>query len=236
MGQILGHQQLEALFVGPALMATSVGITARVLRDLGVITSTEARIILGAAVIDDLLAMVMLAVVSGLASTGSINPRDVAVVLAQAVAFTVFLVFVGTRAMQRYALGMDRLHIEKAPFTVAMLLMLGLAALSASIGLAAIIGAFLAGIVLAEAREHFALEEQALPVYEFLVPFFFVIIGTQVDWRLFLEPSITAVALGVTALAVTGKLVGGALGVVSRGARSMAIVGVGMRRVARWAS
>jgi Kef-type K+ transport system membrane component KefB len=228
MGPILGHPQLEAIFAGAALVATSVGITARVLRDLGVIGSTEARIILGAAVIDDILAMVILAVVAGLASTGSINSRDIVLIVGQAIAFTAFLAFIGTGAMRRYGLGLDRLRMEGAPFAVAMALMLGLAALSASIGLAAIIGAFLAGMVLAEAREHFALEHQALPVYQFLVPFFFVITGAQVDWRLFLDPSLMGVALGLTALALLGKVVGGGLGLLGRGGRSMAIVGVGM--------
>lgn len=102
------------------------------------------------------------------------------------------------------------------------------AALSASIGLAAIIGAFLAGMVFAEAREHFELEHQALPVYQFLVPFFFVITGSQVNWRLFLDGGIMGIALGVTALALLGKILGCGAGVLSLARRSIAIVGVRM--------
>ncbi len=228
MGPLLGHPPVEAIFVGAAMVATSVGITARVLRDLGVIASTESRIILGAAVIDDILAMVILTVVAGLATTGSISAVEIALIAGQAILFTAFLALVGTGAMRRYGLGLDRLKMDNAPLAVSLLAMLGLAALSAGIGLAAIIGAFLAGMVFAEAREHFDLEHQALPIYQFLVPFFFVLTGAQVDWRLFLDGGIMGIALAVTALALVGKVVGCGLGVLGMGGRSAAIVGVGM--------
>jgi Kef-type K+ transport system membrane component KefB len=228
MGPALGHPQIESLFAGAAMVATSVGITARVLRDLGVVASTEARIILGAAVIDDVLAMVILAVVAGLASTGSIRPLEIAAIAGQAVLFTGFVVLVGSGAMRHYGLGLERLKMDNAPFAVSLLAMLGLAALSAKLGLAAIIGAFLAGMVFAEAREHFELEHQALPIYQFLVPFFFVITGSQVNWRLFLDGGIIGIALGVTALAIIGKVVGGGAAMLGLPWRSVAIVGVGM--------
>jgi Kef-type K+ transport system membrane component KefB len=228
MGPLLGHPQVEAIFVGAAMVATSVGITARVLRDLGVIASRESRIILGAAVIDDILAMIILAIVAGLAATGTIRALDVAVIAGQALLFTALLAFAGTGAMRRYGLRLEGLKMDNAPFAVALAAMLGLAALAGSIGLAAIIGAFLAGMVFAEAREHFELEHQALPIYQFLVPFFFVITGSQVDWRLFVTPSLMGLALGVTALALLGKVVGCGLGVLGQSPRSVAIIGVGM--------
>jgi Kef-type K+ transport system membrane component KefB len=228
MGPILGHPMVESIFVGAAMVATSVGITARVLRDLGVIASTESRIILGAAVIDDILAMVILAVVAGLATTGSISLLGIGVIAGQALLFTVFVALVGTGVVRRYGMRLEHLKMDGAPLAVSLLVMLGLAALSASIGLAAIIGAFLAGMVFAEAREHFELEHQALPIYQFLVPFFFVLTGAQVDWRLFLDGGIMGIALAVTALALLGKVVGCGLGVVGLGRRSVAIIGVGM--------
>jgi Kef-type K+ transport system membrane component KefB len=228
VGLVLGYAQLEAIFIGAALVATSVGITARVLRDLGVIGSTEARIILGAAVIDDILAMVILAVVSGLAATGTVSLRDVAVIAVQALLFTAFLALVGTGAMRRYGLRLERLKMDGAPLAVSLLAMLGLAAQAAELGLAAIIGAFLAGMVFAEAREHFELEHQTLPIYQFLVPFFFVLTGAQVDWRLFLDGGIMGIALAVTGLALLGKIVGCGLGGLGLGKRSVAIIGVGM--------
>jgi Kef-type K+ transport system membrane component KefB len=106
--------------------------------------------------------------------------------------------------------------------------MLGLSALAGIIGLAAIIGAFLAGMMLAEAKERFNLEQQALPIYEFLVPFFFVVIGTKVDIGAFAEPDILIIALAVTALAAAGKLIGGGLASIGMPRRSAAIVGTGM--------
>jgi Kef-type K+ transport system membrane component KefB len=228
IGPVLGHPPLEAVFVGAAMVATSVGITARVLRDLGVIASRESRIILGAAVIDDIIGMVILAIVAGLATTGAISPLGVALIAGQAVLFTLFVVLVGTGAMRRYSLHLNRLRLDDAPFAIALLVMLGLAALSASIGLAAIIGAFLAGMVFAEAREHFELEQRAVPIYQLLVPFFFVITGAQVDWRLFLDGDLLTIALLVTALALLGKVVGCGLAMLGTRLRSMAIVGTGM--------
>jgi Kef-type K+ transport system membrane component KefB len=106
--------------------------------------------------------------------------------------------------------------------------MLGLAVVAARIGLAAIIGAFLAGMVMAELREQYELEKQALPLYELLVPMFFVITGTRVDWRVFLDGSILGLALGVTALAIVAKLIGCGAGALGMSARSIAIIGVGM--------
>jgi len=228
MGPILGHPTVESIFVGAAMVATSVGITARVLRDLGVIASTEARIILGAAVIDDIFAMVNLAAVAGLATTGSISLLGIGIIAGQALLFTAFVALVGRGAVRRYGLRLEHLKMDGAPLAVSLLVMLGLAALSAWIGLAAIIGAFLAGMVFAEAREHFELEHQTLPIYQFLVPFFFVRTGAQVDWRLFLDGGIMGVALAVTVLALAGKVVGCGLGVLGLGRRSAAIIGVGM--------
>jgi Kef-type K+ transport system membrane component KefB len=228
MGPLLGHPQIEAIFVGAAMVATSVGITARVLRDLGVLSTRESRIILGAAVIDDILAMIILAVVAGLATTGSVSIPHVGLIAAQAIFFTVFVTLVGTGAVRRFGLGLQHLKMDNAPFAVSLLTMLGLAALSAQIGLAAIIGAFLAGMVFAEAREHFELEHQALPIYQFLTPFFFVLIGSRVDWRLFTDGGLMGIALAVTGLALLGKFVGCGAAASGLGLRSMGIVGVGM--------
>ena len=228
IGPFLGGPQIEAIFVGAAMVATSVGITARVLRDLGVIASTEGRIILGAAVIDDILAMVILAVVGGLAATGSVRLVDVAIIAGQAVLFTTFVSLVGTGAMRQYGLGLARLKMDNAPLAIALLAMLGLATMAAGLGLAAIIGAFLAGMVFAEAREHFELEKQALPIYQFLAPFFFVLTGSGVDWRSFADANVLGIAMAITVLAILGKLAACGLVTLPLGPRSAAIVGVGM--------
>ncbi len=225
---VLGEPTIEAIFIGTALVATSVGITARVLGDLGHIRSDEARIILGAAVIDDIVGMIILAIVSALGEGGTVSLGQIGLIALQAVAFTVFVAVAGRQAARRWSAHLDRLRIRNAPFVVAVLIMLGLAALAAQIGLAAIIGAFLAGMVFAELSEQYELERQALPLYEFLVPLFFVITGSHVDWRLFLDGSVLSVALAVTALAIVGKIVGCGAAAYGLGWRRTAIVGVGM--------
>jgi Kef-type K+ transport system membrane component KefB len=219
--------EIEAAFVATAMVATSVGITARVLGDLGALGTREARIILGAAVVDDILALLMLSVVSGLGED-SFDVLELGLTALVAVAFVVFAALVGTRVIRQYSIHLERLKIRNAPFLVAMIVMLGLSALAGIIGLAAIIGAFLAGMMLAEAKERFNLEQQALPIYEFLVPFFFVIIGTKVDPGAFTDPTVLAIALAVTGLAVLGKLIGGGLASAGMPFRSAAIIGTGM--------
>jgi len=218
---------IEAAFVATAMVATSIGITARVLGDIGAIRTREARIILGAAVVDDILALLMLSVVVGLGGN-DFDVLELGLTALAAVAFVAFAALVGTRVIRQYSIHLERLKIRNAPFLVAMIVMLGLSALAGIIGLAAIIGAFLAGMMLAEAKERFNLEQQALPVYEFLVPFFFVIIGTKVDPGAFTDTTILMVALGVTGLAVLGKLMGGGIASVGLPVRSAAIIGTGM--------
>ncbi|MCC6175251.1 MAG: cation:proton antiporter [Chloroflexi bacterium] len=224
----VGKTSIEALFIATSLVATSVGITARVLADLGTLHSVEARIILGAAVIDDVLAMIVLAVVSALGQTGTVSIASIGLIAAQAIGFTAFVALAGRHAVTRWSANLERLRLNDAPFVVAMLAMLGLAALAAQIGLAAIIGAFLAGMVFAELREQYELERKARPLYELLVPLFFVITGSRVDWRVFLDAQVLGLALAVTALAIVGKLVACGLSAWGLAGRSMAIVGVGM--------
>jgi Kef-type K+ transport system membrane component KefB len=221
-----GREDVEAAFVATAMVATSVGITARVMSDIGVIRSQEARIILGAAVVDDILGLLLLAMVSSWGQD-DIDVVELGLTAVGAVAFVVFAASVGTRVTRHYSIHLERLHIQNAPFVFSMVLMLGLSAMAGIIGLAAIIGAFLAGMMLAEADEQLELERQSRPVYEFLVPFFFVIIGTKVDPDAFTDAEVLSLALGVTALAIIGKLAGGGLGSRLPG-RSAAIVGVGM--------
>jgi Kef-type K+ transport system membrane component KefB len=226
---VLGFPTIEAIFLGTAMVATSVGITARVLTDLGQIQSAEARIILGAAVIDDILGMIILAIVSGLGAGDRLSVVQIGLIAGQAVAFTVFVAVAGRQAARRWSMHLERLRIRNAPFVVAVLLMLGLAVLAVEIGLAAIIGAFLAGMIFAELRDQYELERQALPLYELLVPLFFVITGSRIDWRLFLDGSFIVLALAVTGLAIVGKLVGCGAAMLGLGSwRSVAIVGVGM--------
>lgn len=223
-----GGSNEQAMFLGAAMVATSIGITARVLSDLGATRTREARIILGAAVIDDILGMIVLAVVAGLGASGSASAGHVVVIAAEAIVFTGFVALIGTRVVRRYSLHLQVLRARNAPFVVAMAVCLGLAVAASYVGLAAIIGAFLAGMVFAETRERGDLLRSVEPVYDLLVPFFFVVAGAQVDPSVFLDGRLAGLALGVTVLAIIGKVVGCGVGAWGLGARSMGIVGAGM--------
>ena len=228
---VLGHSGIESAFVATALVATSVGITARVLQELGVLRTREARIILGAAIIDDILGLLLLAIVSAAGSEEGASIHAVAVIAVQALAFVGFVAWAGTHATRRFSIHLQRLDaltVQNLPLNVSLLLMLGLAAVAGLIGLAGIIGAFLAGMVLAESRQQFDLERQSRPIYEFLVPFFFVYTGTKVDPAAFTDLGLVLLAGAVTVIAVVSKIAGagGAMWGTSR--RSMLIVGLGM--------
>jgi Kef-type K+ transport system membrane component KefB len=222
-----GHRGAESLFVGTALVATSVGITARVLRELGRLETPVGRVILGAAVIDDILALVLLAVVSG-AAAGTISAAKVAAVVATALAFVGFLAVIGTRLMRRYPAWLEAAFPTRHPLAVALMICLGLSALAAQVGLAAIVGAFMAGTVLAEARERYELDRQMQPVITLLTPFFFVVTGAKVRMEAFGDAGLIGLMALLTALAFAGKILGGVLGARSLGRRGSLAVGVGM--------
>lgn len=225
--QLTQHSQTEAIFLGAAMVATSVGITARVLQDLGVLRTVVATIILGAAVIDDILAMIVLAIVSSL-SEGRVAWVEIGSVTALAVGFTIFVVLVGRRVIRRVGPRLARLVSGNAYFVLALSICLGLSVLAEQIGMAAIIGAFLAGLVFSEEEMGPALKEKMHSVREFLVPFFFVTMGMQMKLSVFGQREILVLAALVTVLAILGKLVGCGLGAYKLGWRGALQVGVGM--------
>lgn len=216
----------EASFMGTAMVATSVGVTARVLADLGRVEEPESRVILGAAVVDDILGLLVLAVVSGVAA-GSLSAGSIVALAGLALGFVVLVGGLGPRAIQMLTPWLDRLGREGV-FVFAFGLCLGLAALAGALQLAAIIGAFLAGLALAETRDRYELEERLAPVYSFLVPFFFVVTGSLVDVGALGDPEVVWLALAVTAIAIAGKLVGCGGAAWGMGRRSALIVGTGM--------
>ena len=228
MRLIMDEPNIGSVFVATAMVATSVGITARVLQELNVLGSIEARIILGAAVIDDVLGLLLLTIVTGTSGADAVSAWDFALVVAQALGFIALVVLVGRRVFVRYHADLSRLHLPDAPLVVALGVMVGLAGLASMFHLAAIIGAFLAGMVFAEFPEREALNERMRPIYHFLVPFFFVLIGTQVDLAVFRQGEVVALATGVTLLAIAGKLIGGVIAGWGMKVRSVMIVAVGM--------
>lgn len=224
---LLGHSTSESLFAGAALVATSVGVTARVIGDLGLLRELESQVILGAAVIDDVLGLLVLAIVTGTAD-GGIRTRDIVILLIEVAVFLGLTATVGTRVARRIGPELNRLHLTDGHFVVGIVVCLGLAALADYIGLAAIVGAFLAGMVFAETRDHYDMEKKIEPVTNFLTPFFFVLTGMAVEPSFFTEPDVLALLGGVFVLAVISKLVPCSLAASRFGRRGALIVGVGM--------
>ncbi len=222
-----GHPRLESGFVATALVATSVGITARVLQDLGLLRQREARIILGAAVIDDVLGLVLLAVISSTAESGA-SAAAIVLIAAQAIGFVLFVAWAGSHATRRYSWQVRQVFRIEEPLGLALAVMLGLAALAGLLGLAGIIGAFLGGMGLAESRDREQLERTIRPIATFLVPFFFAVTGSRVSLDALRDPGIVALALAVTVVAVAGKLAGAALAMAGTRWWSALFVGVGM--------
>jgi len=221
------HNTIEAMFIGAAMVATSVGITARIFADLNMMDSEIARIILAAAVIDDILGMIILAIVTG-AGQGTLSYVNLALITLEAVGFVIFLILVGTRIARRYVPRVANLRTRNAVFALSIIFLLGLSAAASSIKLAAIIGAFMAGLVLSEFNYQFQLTQRAEPLYDFLVPFFFVILGSRVELGVFANSSIWLAAGVITLFAILGKLIGCGIAVIRSGIKNAVTVGVGM--------
>jgi Kef-type K+ transport system membrane component KefB len=223
-----GHDWAKSLFVAAAFVATSAGITARVLQELGVLQREEARVILGAAVIDDILAMLLLGIVTALQGGESLRVSHLAIVLGEAVGFVAVIALVGPRVMRRSSRWLEAPINPLSPLTIVLALCLGLAFLSSQLGLAAIIGAFLAGMVASESRQREKLEHQMQPLLALLTPFFFVMTGSKVELAQLADAGALLTLALITAIALVSKLIGGFLGALALGRRGALIVGVGM--------
>ena len=222
----IGEPLPAALFVGLALAATSIGITSRVLRDLGVLDRRFSRIVLGAALVDDILALVLIGVVTG-AATGDLSASTLLVGVA-----AVGLVVLGFAAARR-ARGLRREVFTwplfaDTPLVPGFLLMLAVAILAAGVGLAAIIGAFVAGLVVAETEARDELEHEFRPLASIFTPFFFAVTGAQLDLASLLDPSVLVLAIGLALAGVVTKLAGGLIGARSSGRWASVAVGAGM--------
>src|SRR6185437_6946089 len=196
-GQILPGTPLDVLAeIGVVVLLFSVGLETRlddlkkvgksaflvgVLQELGVLQQTESRVILGAAVIDDILAMLLLGVVSSLQGGGSLNLQSLMLTLGGAIGFVAIVGWGGTRVMRSKSGWLEAPISPHSALTLVLALCLGLAWLSTRFGLAAIIGAFLAGMIASETRQRDELEHQTLPLLAFLTPFFFVVTGAKIN-------------------------------------------------------
>jgi Kef-type K+ transport system membrane component KefB len=231
---------LTHLFVGGTLTATSVGITARVLKDLGKANTKEARIILGAAVADDVIGLVVLAVVSGLVTAAtagsggeSVSWGAVLWIVLKASLFLILAVVIGRFWSQRIFVHAAKLQVPGVLLGLCLCFCFIVSAISGFVGLAPIVGAFAAGIVLEEVhyrpfreRGERKVEELLFPITTLIVPVFFVMMGFRVDLKSFASPAVLGFAALITLVAIVGKQICG-LGVLDPGIDRLAI-GVGM--------
>ncbi|HET7746309.1 MAG TPA: cation:proton antiporter [Vicinamibacteria bacterium] len=224
-------------FLGATLTATSVGITARVMQDLGRSKTAESRVILGAAVIDDVLGLVILAVVSGAivaaAAGQALSYGAIAAVLGKAIVFLFGSLALGVWLSPRLFHLASRLKARGVLLAIGLAFCFFLAWLSNVIGLAPIVGAFAAGLILESVhfrdfvdRGEHSLEELIHPISGFLVPVFFVLMGMRTDLRSFADPKVLGLAAAITIAAIVGKQVCG-LGVVGKDVDRLT-VGIGM--------
>lgn len=209
-----GGASLTAIFIGATLTATSVGITARVLTDLGKIHTSEARIIIGAAVLDDILGLLILAVVEGLSATGSVSVPSVIRMFGLAVGFLAVAMAIGLSAARWIFELVNRMRVRGVLVTFALAFALALAFLADRVGLAPIVGSFAAGLILSRTNQFDTIVEQIKPVADIFTPIFFVSIGAAVNVAI-LDPrvpenrEILVVGAGLFVIAVLGKVAAG---------------------------
>jgi len=222
------------LFVAATLGATSIGISARVLQDLGELQSKESRVILGAAVIDDVLGLIMLAIVSGIIVSGGFSLGSMVQVILLAALFLVSAFALGPWFLRYTIRLVNRLDVVEAKMFISFLFVMALAWFANLVGLATIVGAFAAGVILHDAyfehwgkvHEHqFSIRDLISPLEVILVPIFFVLMGVQVKLETFLDSHVLVMAGGLIVAAMAGKLISG-LG-AGGGMRRLAI-GIGM--------
>ncbi len=217
----------EAVFVAAAMVATSVGITARVLGDMNVLQTLPARIIIGAAVFDDILGMILLGVVVGLVSATGTEWVQLSVTALEAIGFALLMMFYAPRVVRRMEPGLERMSTQDAPLVIALAICLGLSYAAVKIGMAAIIGAFFAGMAFAEYSPRWNLRPRAFAINEFLAPFFFFSMGARLNIGLF-DRKLIISAIVISVLAFVSKLVGCSLPVLRSGWKTALKVGVGM--------
>jgi Kef-type K+ transport system membrane component KefB len=222
-----GEPNHEALFVAAAMVATSVGITARVMSDMNVLHTRVARIILGAAVFDDILGMVLLTIVTGAATGQRFHWMHVGIVVAEALGFAIFMIFIGPRIVRRIKPRLQKMSTHDAPLILALAICLGLSVAATKIGMAAIIGAFFAGLVFADYDHEWKITPRAHGINEFLAPFFFFVMGSRLDINLF-DRKVLVTAIIISILAIISKVVGCGLPVIRSGWQQALQVGVGM--------
>ena len=222
-----GAPNMQGIFTGAAMVATSVGITARVLASRRLLDSSAARVILAAAVVDDVLGLIVLSLVTGL-SRGAVNYLQIALTAAIAMAFTYLMATIGRKTVTAVMPRVQaRVRLAEGEFSLAMTLLFGLSLLAIYAGVAAIVGAFLAGMALGETVDR-RVHELTNGVTELLVPFFLVGVGLRFDVSVFATRSVLLLAANVVVAAVVAKFTACSLAAFRMGRSDAIRVGVGM--------
>lgn len=225
LGHLLGFSAIVSMLLGASLTATSVGITARVLSDLGHLQDDESQVVLGAAVVDDIIGLVILAIVSSVAAGRDITPFSIARTVVVAFGFVVVAVVVGSFLAPRLIRLLDRIEVARALLFTSVIAALVLAYAAERAGSAVVIGAFAAGLVIARCNRGEQIEREVRNLAHFFIPIFFVSVGAAVDFRS-LSPRDLWIALALTAIGIAGKVLAG-FAVMRRGLRRL-VIGVAM--------
>jgi Kef-type K+ transport system membrane component KefB len=226
VSRALGLAVLPAIVIGASLTATSVGITARVFSDLGELKSAEGQIVLGAAVIDDVIGLVILAIVSDLVAGNAPSVIGIARATAVAFGFLAGAVLIGRLIVPWLFRLIARTSKEHTLATMALALAFVLAVLASKVGSALIVGAFAAGLVLAPTEHAHAIERGIIRLANVFVPIFFVAVGAAVDVRTFGSREVVTVGVALTVVAIAGKFAAGWAPVWVRARKT--VIGVGM--------
>lgn len=237
---------IPAIFAGAALTATSIGITAKVLAELQQLSSEEGQIIIGAAVLDDVLGIIVLAVVASLAKTGEVEVSNIVYLVISSVVFLVSSIVLGRFFSPYFVAMVDKLQTRGDLLLSSLIFVFVLSYIATAIHLEAILGAFTAGLVLAETDKHKELEEQVIPLADMFVPIFFVCVGAKTDVSV-LNPLVPenreglVIAAFLIIVAIIGKVITGftifgqpeinrlaiGVGMIPRGEVGLVFAGVG---------
>jgi Kef-type K+ transport system membrane component KefB len=222
-----GHTNVESLFMGAAMVATSVGITAQVLADKGLLSHQTAKIILAAAVIDDVLGLLVLAIVAS-TGKGGIDIAGLAITTLVSIGFVVAVVALGSPAMIRLYPKVTRsLRSQEAEFAIAVIFLFVMALAAMYSGVAGIVGAFLAGMVLAESVGH-RVHDLAHGAAELMVPFFLCSIGLHMNLDVFRNRDTIILSLVILVAAIISKWLGCGIGAYTLGMKDATRIGIGM--------
>ena len=226
VASFMGLDTIPALVTGAALTATSIGISARVLSDLGRLQTPEGRVVLGAAVYDDVVGLIILSVVSGIVAGGSLTLGGVARISAVAIGFVVAAVALGLLVVSRIFRVVERIQTAGAVGVIALAFAFALAWLADAVGSAVIIGAFAAGVVLHSVPQRRQIENSIAPLGHLFVPFFFAVVGASVDLAAASSPRALMIGGALIVVGFLGKFLAGLSPWWFRGDRTL--IGVAM--------